>query len=151
MVTSALLRDQRDQIWIIKTETKTEKVWVSMTRPRPRLKMSESQWLDWDRDWKDVSLKDETETENFWVSMKRLRLRPKNHSLNDETETKTEKIWDEGRDWNLTDICHSISGEGNDTCPLKINRLVGLDFFSPTGLTQPFEVGINELILMEFI
>ena len=42
-------------------ETETEKVWVSMTRAIPRLKMSESQWRD--RDWKYLSLNDETETE----------------------------------------------------------------------------------------
>jgi len=30
---------------------------------RLRLKMSESQWWDRDRDWKDASLNDETETE----------------------------------------------------------------------------------------
>ena len=41
------------------TETKTEKLWVSMMRPR--LQMYESQWRDQDRDWKNLSLRNETE------------------------------------------------------------------------------------------
>ena len=62
-------RDQQNHIW----------------RPRPRLKMSKSQWQDWDwkdvsqwRDrgqkWKCLSLNDETKTEKIWVSMTRLKI-----------------------------------------------------------------------------
>ena len=53
----------------------TKKVWVSMTRPRPGLNRSESQWRDRDRDWKCLSLNDETETEKVWISMTRPRLK----------------------------------------------------------------------------
>ena len=141
------LTDHWDQIWII--ETKTANVLDSITRPKPRLKRSESQWWDrdwkclslnnetktetemsksqWrDRDWKDVSLNDETETAIVWVSITRPRL--KNLSLNDET--KTEKIWVSEtrlvkicryRDSieTLADIWLPISGEGTDLCTLK--------------------------------
>ena len=49
------------------------------SRLRPRLKMSESQWRDWVRDWKGLSFNDETdtETEKVWVPMTRLRPRLK--------------------------------------------------------------------------
>ena len=72
---------------------------------KPRLKRSESQWRDWDRDWKCLSLNDKTETENVLVSIRRPRLKMlesqgrdrdrdwKCLSLNDETETETEKVW----------------------------------------------------------
>ena len=75
-----------------------------MTRPRPRLKRSESQWRDRDQDWKDLSLNDETETQKVWVSMTRPRLkwsesqsqdRDRDHK-NIETKTKVvETIKDE--------------------------------------------------------
>ena len=38
---SLVFRDQRDQIWIIETEIETEKVRVSMTRPRLKMSMSQ--------------------------------------------------------------------------------------------------------------
>ena len=81
----------RDQYWKClslnnETKTETENVWVSITRPKLRLKMSKSQLQDrdwnvqasmtrpiprlkkcesqwWDRDCKCVSLNDETKTE----------------------------------------------------------------------------------------
>ena len=94
-----------------------------MTRPRPRLKMSEYQWRD--RDWKYLSLNDETKrgTEKVWVSMARPRPRLKmsesqwrdrdwkDVSLNSETETvnvwvsmtrprlRLKKFESEGRGW----------------------------------------------------
>ena len=125
----ALNKDQRDQIWIIETETKTENVWVSITRLR--LKRSDSQWRDRDQYCKCVILNDETETDNL--------------SLNDKTETKTEKVWvSETRlgkiCWyedpieTLADIWLPISGEGNFFEPwneffmVQVFWLVGLDF-----------------------
>ena len=64
---------------------------------KPRLKMSESQWRDWD--WKCLSLNDETETRVLWVSMTRPRLKfsesqcrdqdLESMSLNGDTETET--------------------------------------------------------------
>ena len=70
---------------------------ISETRfwsSRPRLKMSESQWQDRDRNWKCPSLNDETktETEKMWVSMARPRLRLK----------VSESQWrDRDRDWKI--------------------------------------------------
>ena len=76
--------DYGDQDWKYlglndETETNTEKVWVSMMRPRP--KKYESQWRDQDWDWKGLSLNDkiETKTEEVWVSESRPRPRPQNH------------------------------------------------------------------------
>ena len=56
--------DHQDRDWkclSLNGETESEKVWVSMTRPR--LKMSQYQWQDQNRDLKGLSLNDETETE----------------------------------------------------------------------------------------
>ena len=106
-------RDQQDQIWIIKSETKSEKVWVSMTRPR--LKMSESQRRD--RDHKNFetktkvveTIKDETskigsrlisenlsrprliETEKFYRCRDRDSSRPGNFI---DVETETYRDWE---------------------------------------------------------
>ena len=90
-------RDQRDQIWNIQTKTNTENVWVSITRPKLRLKMSKSQLQD--RDW------------NVQASMTRPIPRLKKCesqwwdrdckcvSLNDETKTETEKSESQYQDW----------------------------------------------------
>ena len=128
-------------------ETETKKVWVSMMIPR--LKMSESQW--WDQDWKYLSLNDKTKTkteksESQWrdrdQDWKNLSLsRDEAEFVNNETPSRLSLI-----------SGFPISGEENDlhamklilydTGPWKIARLVGLEFFSPTGLTQPSQVWI---------
>ena len=64
--------DKRDQIWLIKKKTKTENVWLSMTRPRPKMCDYQNQ----DQDLKCVTIKTKTKTENVWISMTRPRLLP---------------------------------------------------------------------------
>ena len=81
-------RDQRGQIWIIETETKTENVWVSMTRLSPRLKRSEFQWRDRYWDWKGLSLNDKTETETEKSESRWRDQDWKNMSLNNKTGKK---------------------------------------------------------------
>ena len=135
------IRDQRDQIWIIETETgnvwvsitrsKTETVRVSMTRPRPslndetekmqvsmtrsRLQMCESQLQECDRDWK------------IRVSITRPRLK----------KSESQK-----RDWTKDIVTETPSrllliplvGRGmifspwNEFCRIRVFWLVGLDF-----------------------
>ena len=70
-------RDQRDHIWIIKTETYTENVRISMTNR--------------DRDCKGLCLNEETKskTENDWQNCDQ---HWKDASLNDKTETETENV-----------------------------------------------------------
>ena len=70
-----------------------------MTRPRWRLKMSESQWGDQDGDWKSQSLNEETVTEIVWVSMTRPRPGVKKFESQSwdrdhkNIKTKTKVVW----------------------------------------------------------
>ena len=60
---SQINRDQRDQLLHLETESKTGIFGVSILRPGPRLKFSESQFRDRVRDWSFQSLNFETESE----------------------------------------------------------------------------------------
>ena len=129
--------------------------------------MFKSQWRDLDRDWKDVSLYDETKTETakMWVLIMRPKL--KNQSVNDDTETKTEKSESQKRDWSkdvytdtpsrlllITDS--PLVGRGMIFAPWKefymihVFWLVDLDFFLFDAVKSKLSL-INELILIQFI
>ena len=73
----AKTRDLRDQIWMLMTNTKTEDVWISMTRPR----LIETRKL--------LDVETETKTENDRTALIRSRPKLKCFSLNEETETET--------------------------------------------------------------
>ena len=98
-------RDQQDQIWIIETENEVENVWVSITKLRPRLRRSESQWQD--QEWKCLSLNNKTETEKMWILMTRLRLQMCESQLQDRdwkiwvsmTRPRLEKSESQKQDW----------------------------------------------------
>ena len=77
----AYRRDQRDQILMVETKTETRIIWVSMSRPRPRL------------NFKSLNVETDTETKFLQVSVSRLRPRLNLHSLNVETETETKSLW----------------------------------------------------------
>ena len=66
--------DHRDLDWKCLSLNDETKVWVSRTRSRPRLKLSEFQWQDHDWDWKCLSLNDKTKTEKVGVSKQVSRL-----------------------------------------------------------------------------
>ena len=82
-------------------ETETVALKVLISRSRQRLKWTESQCQDWDRDWKSLSLNFETEaeTEIFLVSMLRPSLRLDKLSW---AELKTEELYLVGTLFNLT-------------------------------------------------
>ena len=54
------------------------------------LNKSESQWRDWEQDWKGLSLNNKTkfETEKVWFPMTRLRLK-----------MSESQLWDWDQDW----------------------------------------------------
>ena len=72
-------RNQRDQVFISETESKTWIFRVSITRPSPRLEFSKSQFWDQVQDCNSSSLNPKTqiETKNFWVLILILSLRYK--------------------------------------------------------------------------
>ena len=84
-----------------KIKTDIEKVWVSMTRPKPRLKRFVSQWKDREILGLNEDTKTETETVSVLITRPRMKIfeSPSQDwdwnflSLSDGSETETEILW----------------------------------------------------------